>query len=70
MSIFFYLESGPGVRGPFAADDHPGLHSQLQNGLVLRVTSVSANGRAQPVSSPALGLSVRLGANSLGTQLS
>ncbi|KAM3622092.1 uncharacterized protein V6R79_020219 [Siganus canaliculatus] len=43
---------------------------QLQDGPVLHVTSVSANGRAKPVSSTALSLSVSLAANSLGPQLS
>lgn len=43
---------------------------QLQDGPVVHVTSVSANGRAKPVSSTALSLSVRLAMNSLGPQLS
>lgn len=48
----------------------PVLYSQLQDGPVVHVTSVSANGRAKPVSSTALSLSVRLATNSLGPQLS
>lgn len=40
-------------------DDHPVLHSQLQDGPVVHVTSVSANGRAKPVNSAAPNLSVR-----------
>lgn len=50
--------------------DHPVLHSQLQDGPVVHVTSVSATGSAKPVSSTALSLSVSLATNGLGPQLS
>ena len=56
---------------PQPSGDHcPVLPSQLQDGPVVHVTSVSANGRAKPVSSTAPNLSVSLATNSLGPQLS
>lgn len=54
-----------------ANGDNPTVfHSLLRDGPVVHVTSVSANGRAKPVSSSALSLSVSPAMNSLGPQLS
>lgn len=68
-SLYIFCEAALCLPWP-SGDDRLVLHSQLQDGPVMHVTSVSANGRAKPVSSIALSLSVSFATNSLGPQLS
>lgn len=65
----FFWEAALCLPQP-SGDDRLVLYSQLQDGPVVHVTSVSASGCVEPVSSTALSLSVSFTTNSPGPQLS